>query len=372
MDRLAGDSGSVSHAGSPPAGDHELATLTAELIAIPSVSGDEAALAGRVQEALSGVRGETLRFGHNVVHRGPQRAGRPLVVLAGHLDTVPAQGNATPRFDGDRLFGLGASDMKAGLAVQLALAHALDLDAARFDLAWVFYECEEVALVRNGLRRLWGETPWLAGAALAIVLEPTAGAVELGCLGSLNAECTVRGRSAHSARPWLGDNAVYRALPLLARLAVLEPRPVETGGVTYRETWQVTTATAGIGRNVVPDAFTFNVNHRYAPTRTPDEAVAAFCAFVGDGAEVRVADLSPPAPPRAEDPMVAEFLGRFALERRAKQAWTDVAQFAERGIAAFNFGPGIPELAHRADEHVPIEHLGRVFAVLRKYLAEPA
>jgi succinyl-diaminopimelate desuccinylase len=373
----------VTSGGGDPVGPDPgfLGALTAELMAIPSVSGDEAALATHVARRLAGVPGETVRIGNNVVHRGPLRPGRPLVVLAGHLDTVPAQGNAEPRFTAGRLCGRGASDMKSGLAVMLALAGAggaaagaqgdpgaADLEAARFDLAWVFYECEEVAYERNGLRRLWGEAPWLAEAALALLLEPTDCAAELGCLGSLHAEFTVRGRAAHSARPWLGDNAVYKALPFLARLASAEPRPVTVGGVTYQETLQVTTARAGVGRNVVPDAFTCNVNRRFAPTRTPAEAVAELRALAPVGVEVEIVDVSPAAPPATEQPLVAEFLGRFSLERRAKQAWTDVAQFAERGVPALNFGPGVPETAHRADESVPLANLERALTVLREFL----
>lgn len=363
MDRVARHPGTVSGYVSP------LAELTAELISIPSVSGNERALADRVTEWLQPVAGETLRFGNNVVHRGPSRPGHPLVVLAGHLDTVPAQGNAEPHFGEDRLSGLGSSDMKSGLAVMLELARQLDLGAARFDLAWVFYECEEVAFEKNGLRRLWSEAPWLEQAALAVILEPTDGAVELGCLGSVNVEYTARGRSAHSARPWLGDNAVYKAIPFLERLAANEPRPVTTGRITYQETLQVTLARAGIGRNVIPDRFTFNVNRRFAPTRTPEQAIEELRALTPPGFDFEIVDTSPPARPAEDDPLVAEFLARFALEPRAKQAWTDVAQFAQRGVPAFNFGPGVPELAHRADESLPLANLERVLGVLKAFLS---
>ena len=346
----------------------DLVQLTAELIGVPSVSGNEGALAERVARHLAGLPGMITRLGHNVVYAAPRRAGRPLAVLAGHLDTVPAQGNETPRVENGRLFGLGASDMKAGLAVMLELARALAAASPRFDLAYVFYECEEVALERNGLRKLWGELPWLAEADVAIVLEPTAGAVELGCVGSLNVEITAVGRAAHSARPWLGDNAVYKALPLLERLQAMEPRPVTLAGVTYQETIQVTVARAGIGRNVVPDRFTVNLNRRYAPDRRPEDAIAEMRALVPESFEFQVVDVSPPAPPNAEAPLVAEFLSRFGLERRAKQGWTDVAQFAERGVPAFNFGPGVPELAHRADESLPVENLQRAYQVLAEFL----
>jgi succinyl-diaminopimelate desuccinylase len=347
----------------------DLVDLTTELVSVPSVSGDESNLATLVHKRLASLAGGVHRSGNNVIFRGSEVPGRTLAVLAGHLDTVPPQGNQAPRLWGGRLFGIGSTDMKAGLAVMLALARDLDLDRARFDLAFVFYECEEVAFEKNGLRKLWTEQPWLTGAGLAIILEPTDCAVELGCMGSVNAEFTARGRSAHSARPWLGENALYKALPLLAKLAAMEPRPVRLGGVTYYETLQVTQARAGIGRNVIPDAFTFNVNHRFAPSRSPEEVVNELSALTPEGFDFEVVDLSPPAPPRADHPLVTEFVDRFGLETRAKQAWTDVAQFAERGVPALNFGPGIPELAHRPDESVPVANLDRAYETLRAFLS---
>jgi succinyl-diaminopimelate desuccinylase len=347
----------------------DLVDLTSKLVAVPSVSGNEGALADLVERRLARLPGERHRVDHNVVHVAPRRAGRPLCVLAGHLDTVPAQGNEKPRVERGRLFGLGATDMKAGLAVMLELAGALPAGSTRFDLAYVFYECEEVAFERNGLRKLWDELPWLAQADVAVLLEPTDCTVELGCVGSLNAEITAVGRAAHSARPWLGDNAVYKALPLLAKLAAMEPRPVTLEGVTYQETLQVTLARAGIGRNVVPERFTVNVNRRYAPNRRPEEAIAEMRALVPESFEFQVVDVSPPAPPSADQPLVAEFLSRFGLERRAKQGWTDVAQFTERGVPAFNFGPGVPELAHRPDESLPVDNLERAYRVLAEFLS---
>ena len=346
----------------------DLLELTKNLISIPSPSGREGALAGWVEERMQGVAGETVRSANSVVHRGPAQAGRPLVVLAGHLDTVAPQGNAEPVVRGEDLIGLGSSDMKSGLAVMLALAGEETLRTSRFDLAWVFYECEEIEFERNGLRRLWDEMGWLAEADLAFLLEPTSCAVELGCLGSVHAEFTSPGRAAHSARPWLGANAVYRALPFLQRMSEREPADVETGGVTYRETVQVTRAEAGGGRNVVPSAFTMNVNFRYAPVRTPEEAVAEVRSWAPEEFEVEVVDVAPPAPPRSEHPLIQEFLELSGCEIRAKQAWTDVAQFAERDVPAMNFGPGIPELAHRAEESLPIANLGRAHDTLERFL----
>jgi len=283
---------------------------------------------------------------------------------------VPAAGNERARPKGDLLYGLGASDMKAGLAIMLALARDVDWVRARSNLTFVFYDNEEVALEKNGLRKLFPDFGWLAQQDLAILLEPTDNAVELGCLGTLNARVIALGRAAHSARPWQGENAIYKAVPFLARFASLAPRPIEIGGVTFQETFQVTLAEGGRARNVVPDRFALNVNYRYAPTRTPAEAVSELRAMVPPGFDFEVVDVAPPGVVRADHPLVMDLIGRFRLERRAKQAWTDVAQFAERGVAAVNFGPGVPAQAHQADEHVPIENLLRSYEVLHGFVTE--
>jgi succinyl-diaminopimelate desuccinylase len=348
----------------------ELVALTARLVDVPSVSGNESAIADLVVAEL---RPECppcdlVRSGNNVILRGPVRPDRPSIVLAGHLDTVPAAGNEKSRMRGELLYGLGASDMKAGLAVMLALARTVDWEKARANLTFVFYDCEEIALERNGLRRLFPDFPWLAQQELAILLEPTDNAVELGCLGTLNARITALGRSAHSARPWQGENAIYKAVPFLARFASLAPRPIEVSGVTFQETFQITLAEGGRAKNVVPDRFVLNVNYRYAPTRTSAEAVAELRAMVPPGFEFDVVDVAPPGVVRADHPLVQDLLGRFRLERRAKQAWTDVAQFTERGVAAVNFGPGVPAQAHQADEHVPVENLMRSYEVLHTFV----
>jgi len=351
--------------------EQDLVTLTSRLIDVPSVSGAEGALAELVAHELRAQCPpcDLLRLGSNVILRGPQRPDRPSIVLAGHLDTVPSAGNEKSRLRDGLLFGLGSSDMKSGLAVMLRLARDVDWVRARANLAFVFYECEEVSLDRNGLKRLFPEFPWLAAADLAVLLEPTDNAVELGCLGTLNARITSRGKAAHSARPWLGENAIYKAVPFLARFASLQPREVEVGGVTFRETFQVTTAEGGRARNVVPDQFALNVNYRFAPTRTPVEAVAELRAMVPPGFEFDVVDVAPPGVVRADHPLIEDLLTRFGLERRAKQAWTDVAQFAERGVAAVNFGPGVPAQAHQAEEHVPVANLPRAYEVLRQFVS---
>jgi len=349
----------------------DLVALTSRLVNVPSVSGDEGALADLVAAELQSQCPpcELTRVGHNVVLRGPHRSERPSIVLAGHLDTVPPAGNERARLRDDVLYGLGSSDMKSGLAVMIALAKTVDWLQARANLTFVFYECEEVALERNGLRRLFPEMPALATADLAILLEPTGATVELGCLGTLNAKVTARGRAAHSARPWLGENAILKAVPFLARFAALAPRPVSVGGIEFLETFQITTAEGGRARNVIPDSFAMNVNYRYAPTRSPAEAVAELRGMVPEGFDFDLVDAAPPGIVRTDHPLIEDLLGRFGLERRGKQAWTDVAQFSERGVAAVNFGPGVPEQAHQADEFVPVANLTRAYDVLHAFVS---
>jgi succinyl-diaminopimelate desuccinylase len=351
-----------------------LADLLETMVNIPSETGREAAIAEWVATRLRALpRGELLRSGHSLVWRGPRgREPRPLVVLAGHLDTVPANGNAVARRAEGRLYGLGASDMKAGDAVLLALLETLDPERLRFDLATVFYEAEEGPLEANGLRKLLAEMPWLGQARLAILLEPTDLRVELGCIGSLNAEVRVTGRSAHSARPWLGVNAVERAVPWLSEITRFPVTPARVGGVEYRETLQITTLRAGRAKNVVPDELVANLNYRFPPDRTLDQAEARLRALVPGEFEFRVVDAA--APGRVCDDLdeVREFVSRFGASVAGKQGWTDVAQFTGAGVAAFNFGPGVPEQAHQVGEYCPIDNLETAYRWLADFLTGAA
>ncbi|HTM56950.1 MAG TPA: succinyl-diaminopimelate desuccinylase [Candidatus Udaeobacter sp.] len=345
-----------------------LADLLETLVNIPSETGHEAAIAEWVHARLSRLeRGERIRSGQSVVWRGP-RKNRPLLVLAGHLDTVPVNGNGTARVENGRLYGLGSTDMKAGDAVMLGVLDRCDLDRARFDLAAVFYEAEEGPQERNGLRRLLVEMPWLAEARLAILLEPTALRVELGCIGSINAEVRVRGKSAHSARPWLGVNAIGRAAGWVAEVTRVPVTPVRVQGIEYRETLQVTMLHAGRARNVVPDDLVLNLNYRFPPDRDLEAAEQRLRSFVPEEFEFRVVDRAAPGRVCADADEVRRFVERFGAEVAGKQGWTDVAQFTAAGVAAFNFGPGIPELAHQTDEYCPIENLERACGQLTAFI----
>jgi succinyl-diaminopimelate desuccinylase len=349
-----------------------LADLLETLVNIPSETGQEAAIADWVHERLKSLtRGQTERSQQSVVWRGP-RGARPLVVLAGHLDTVPANGNAKARREEGNLYGLGSSDMKSGDAIMIALLETLDFDRLRFDLAAVFYDAEEGPAHDNGLGRVLKDMPWLGDARLAILLEPTDLRVELGCIGSMNAEVRVKGKSAHSARPWLGVNAVEKAAPWLAEITRFPVTATEVGGAEYRETLQITTLQAGRARNVVPDELVVNLNFRFPPDRTLEQAEARLRALVPAEFEFTVVDRSAPGRVCHDLAEVREFVTRFGAKVTGKQGWTDVARFTSAGVPAFNFGPGIPEQAHQAGEYCPLENLDVAYRWLSDFLTVEA
>jgi succinyl-diaminopimelate desuccinylase len=345
----------------------DLLALTEELCAVPSVSGSEGALADLVEARLrvDAPKLQVERIGANVVARTDLGRGRR-VVLGGHLDTVPANGNAEPRRDGDVLHGLGTADMKGGLAVLLAVACAASNNEPRHDATFVFYEGEEVADEYNGLRRIFAERPDLLAADLAILLEPTGGFLEAGCQGTIHARATFNGVRAHSARPWMGVNAIHRAAPFLERCASFEPSVVAVDGLDYREALQVVRIEGGIANNVVPDRCQVIVNRRYAPNRSLDDATAELVEFCGEADDVVVLNASAAAEPNLAHPLVAELIATSELSVRPKLGWTDVARFSAHGIAACNLGPGDPELAHTADERVSRQDLEQSRAVLER------
>jgi succinyl-diaminopimelate desuccinylase len=344
-----------------------LTGLLEDLVRIPSVTGNEGPIAEFVATRLARCGGRVQRSGHSVVWRSPER-GRPLLVLAGHLDTVPPSGNAAPRRDGDRLYGVGTSDMKAGDAVMLALVEHLDPATLGFDLAAVFYDAEEGPADGNGLRRVLADMPWLADARLAILLEPTDLRVELGCNGAMNLEVRVRGQAAHSARPWLGVNAIEKAASWLAGIARFPVTPVAVHGIEFRETLQVTTLRAGRTRNVVPDELVANLNYRFPPDRDLAAAEARLRALVPDEFEAVVVDAAPPGQVALDVPEVNAFVRRFGAEVAGKQGWTDVARFSAAGVPAFNFGPGLAEQCHQPGEYCPVANLDTAFRWLADFL----
>ncbi len=343
--------------------------LTAALCDVPSVSGDERALADAVEAALR--RSPHLRVdrdGDCVVARTDLgRAER--VVVAGHLDTVPIAGNLPVRREDGHLVGRGTCDMKGGVAVALRLA--AHVPAPVRDVTYVFYDHEEVEAARNGLGRVSRRHPdWLT-ADFAILMEPSLAGVEGGCNGTLRAEVTTRGVTAHSARAWTGHNAIHDAGEVLRRLAAYEPESREVDGLVYREGLNAVGIRGGIAGNVVPDLCVVTVNFRFAPDRSEEQAAAHVREVLG-GYEVAVVDSAPGARPGLDHPAAAAFVAAVGEEPRPKYGWTDVARFSALGVPAVNYGPGDPLLAHKDDERVPVEHLHRCEARLRAWLRAPA
>ncbi len=347
----------------------DAASLTRALCDIPSVSGQEKPLADAVERALRGLgRLEVLRDGDAVVARTMLgRAER--VVLAGHLDTVPVAGNLPTRIEGDGIdaviHGRGSCDMKSGVAVQLRVAATVP-EPSR-DLTFVFYDQEEVEATRNGLGRLVREHPdWVSG-DFAVLCEPSGAAVEGGCNGTLRVEVTVPGVAAHSARGWLGRNAVHDAVDVLQRLRGYTPREVDVDGLVYREGLNAVGIRGGTAGNVIPDRCVVTVNYRFAPDRTPDQAQAHLRdLFAGYGLEV--VDAAPGARPGLDHPAAAAFLAATGRPPAPKYGWTDVARFSALGIPAVNFGPGDPSLAHRDDERVAVADILDCERALRAWL----
>jgi succinyl-diaminopimelate desuccinylase len=346
--------------------DTDVVALTAALVDIPSVSGDEKPLADDVEAALR--RYESLdveRIGNVVLARtNLQRERR--IVLAGHLDTVPIAENLPSKLDGDFLYGCGTSDMKSGVAVMLRLAATLP--TPKHDLTFVFYDCEEIEADRNGLGCLARERPEALQGDLALVLEPTNGAIEAGCQGTLRAELSTTGVRAHSARSWLGSNAIHKVGEVLRRLENYEPRQVDIDGCVYREGLNAVRIDGGVAGNVVPDSCVVTVNFRFAPDRSVDDAFA-HVRSVFEGYDVKLVDAAPGALPGLTALTAAEFVRAVGGEPVAKYGWTDVARFAGLGIPAVNFGPGDSNLAHKRDERVDVRLITQCERVLRDYLS---
>lgn len=329
----------------------DVGDLTARLIDIESVSGNERALADAVEAALRELPHLTVdRDGDAVVARtNLGRAER--VVLAGHLDTVPVNHNLPSRVEDGVLYGLGAGDMKSGVAVQLKVASMLP--EPNRDVTLVFYDCEEVEADRNGLGRLVRDHPgWLAG-DFAVLHEPSGGTVEGGCQGTIRVELTARGERAHSARAWMGRNAIHEAGAILDTLRAYEPREPEVDGLRFREGMNAVYVRGGVAGNVIPDECVVTVNHRFAPDRSLADAEAYLRELFGEY-EMKIVDGAPGARPGLTHPAAAAFVEAIGREPRAKFGWTDVARFAELGVPAVNYGPGDPAVSHTRGEHVDL------------------
>jgi succinyl-diaminopimelate desuccinylase len=328
-----------------------LADRTLALVDVPSQSGDEAELYRLIRGSVPLEKvyddGESLVFA--------KRSGRPLVLLAGHTDTVPAQGNIPGR-------------MKGGVAVMLELADWAASAEPAYDVAFLFFPREELGPEANPLPGVFERTPIVDEARLVICLEPTDNTLQLGCLGNLNARVTFEGRSAHSARPWLGVNAITLALDGLEEVLRSEPREAVVQGLVFREVISVTELHAGIASNVIPALASATVNFRYAPDRSAASAEARLRELIGEGGTVEILSNSPPAHVPVESALLTALRAAGELEVQPKQAWTNVADFAQRGLDAVNLGPGATRYAHAVDERVEIAELERTFAVLQRFL----
>jgi succinyl-diaminopimelate desuccinylase len=340
-----------------------LAQRTLDLVNIASESRSEAELyryvlgAVPLEQAYSD--GESVLFA--------KRTGKPLVLLAGHTDTVPAQGNLPGRIEDGAVVGLGASDMKGGLAVMIQLGRwAAEMELA-YDLALLFFPREELGPAENPLPGVFERTGVIDEAQLVICLEPTDNTLQLGCLGNLNARAIFEGKSAHSARPWLGVNAIKLALDGLQQVLETEPRDVDIDGLVFREVISVTQLNAGIAANVIPARAEAILNFRYAPDRTPESAVERVRELVGSHVEILAN--SPPAHVASRSPLVEQLRAVGGFDVQPKQAWTNVADFAARGLDAINLGPGGTRYAHAVDERVEISELERTYGALQQFLA---
>lgn len=341
-----------------------LATLLARIVDIESVSGNERELADLVEAALRLPHLDVHRDGDCVVAR--TRLGRAQrVVIAGHLDTVPVADNLPSRLEGDVLWGRGTVDMKGGIAVMLQLA--AELTAPSRDVTWIFYDNEEVEAAKNGLGRLARHRPDLVEAEFAVLMEPTSAQIEGGCQGTIRIIFDVPGRAAHSARSWMGVNAIHSLAPLLDVLATYEAKELEVEGLVYREGLNAVEVSGGMAKNVIPPSASLTVNYRFAPDKSVEEALAHL-REVFAGHEFRLDDVSPAARPGLDRPLAREFVAAVGADARPKYGWTDVARFSELGVPAVNYGPGDASLAHRDDERLDIAELDRCADGLRSWL----
>jgi succinyl-diaminopimelate desuccinylase len=344
-----------------------LGQLALDLVDIPSVSRHE-------QRVTAWIAARVAALPHLHVHHRQDDAivfgppGRADVVLAGHSDTVPEQGNLPGRLEDGCVHGLGASDMKGSLAVMLALAAELDRLQPALNPLFVIFGREELPIEESVLEGLLGRCAEILEARLAVVMEPTANRLQLGCLGNVKASLEFHGVAAHSARPWLGVNAIHEAVRGLGRLVDSEPNEVVLGGLTFREVVSVTEISGGIANNVIPDRVTCGLNFRYGGHRTPTEAEQRLRELAGPAGELRVLSCAPAAPVAVDNPLVKRLLEAGDLAVEPKQAWTPVAEFAARGMDAVNLGPGDPQLAHRRDERVGVDAMSATLSVLRRFL----
>ncbi|MEM8609127.1 MAG: succinyl-diaminopimelate desuccinylase [Myxococcota bacterium] len=341
------------------------------LASIPSPIGEEKALCDYVEERLGRTLGKsaTSRFHDSLIVRAVEKPGAPRVALVGHLDTVRTQHDGPARIEGNLLYGAGTADMKSGLAIMIELVERIDRDTVPYDLTLIFYEREEGPFEENQLGPILDAYRELHQLDLAVCLEPSDNQLQLGAMGSLHATLSFHGRTAHSARPWQGDNAFYKAAEFLLKLQERAPNDVNVDGFTFREVMTPTMISGGRARNVVPGLAELNVNYRFAPGRTPEDALADLRVLAGPDTGIEATDRSPSGRPHADNPLVKRLMECGVTEVKSKQAWTDVARFDGIGVPGVNLGPGTASQAHQPNEYTEVDKLVAGYAIFERFIA---
>jgi len=340
-----------------------------DLINIPSVIGDEKDIADYIENFTKNLNYNYIRHNNSLVVYQELEPTKKTLCLLGHLDTVPGENEFTGQVIDGKVYGLGASDMKSGLAVMMGLMEEYKYKNSRFNLIYVFYEKEEGPYKENGLEPLLNEYDIIQKSDLVFALEPTNNTVQVGCLGTLHASIIFEGKRAHSARPWQGENAIHKAADFLKRLANYGIHEYEFHGMKYLEVMNATMVEFSGGRNIIPDRFVINVNYRFAPGKTIGQAKEDILKLVNGEAKVEFTDLCPSGNVCLYNPILTEFINRFRIPVESKQAWTDVARLSLYGIDAVNFGPGDPSQAHQRNEYVPIENIEKNFKIFGEFLS---
>ncbi|RMD45177.1 MAG: succinyl-diaminopimelate desuccinylase [Aquificota bacterium] len=341
-----------------------------ELVEIPSVIGNEKKIADYTEKFLKNFFQEKnlIRHNNSIIAFDEPDKRKKTIAFIGHLDTVPGENDFTGKIIDGKLYGLGASDMKAGLAVMMGLVEYFSDKEKRFNTIYVFYEKEEGPYVDNGLEPLLSQYNIIQQADIAFALEPTDNKVQVGCLGTLHASIIFEGKRAHSARPWQGENAIHKAADFLKRLADYGIHEYDFDGMKYMEVMNATMVEFSGGRNIIPDRFVINVNYRFAPGKSIEEAKKDVLKLVNGEAKVEFTDLCPSGNVCLYNPVLSEFIEKYSLPVEAKQAWTDVARLSLYGIDAVNFGPGEPSQAHQKNEYVPVENVLKSFDIFKDFL----
>jgi len=341
-----------------------------DLVEIPSVIGNEKEIADYTEKFLRNFFPEKnlIRHNNSLIAFDKLDKNKKTIAFVGHLDTVPGENQFTGKILDGKLYGLGASDMKAGLAVMMGLVEYFSGREKRFNTIYVFYEKEEGPYVDNGLEPLLSQYDIIQQSDIAFALEPTDNKVQVGCLGTLHASIIFEGKRAHSARPWQGENAIHKAADFLKRLADYGIHEYDFGGMKYMEVMNATMVEFSGGRNIIPDRFVINVNYRFAPGKSIEEAKEDVLRLVNNEAKVEFTDLCPSGNVCLYNSVLSEFIEKYNLPVEAKQAWTDVARLSLYGIDAVNFGPGEPSQAHQKNEYVPVENVLKSFDIFKDFL----